>query len=743
MTVNTEAANRKGCITVYYIFTWLFIVSIILVPGIRAEPSVFTAGHAYLGVKGGYTWDEAKKTAARLGGYPAAVDDTKEAAIIAEIAEKHGVGDIIWISGDDPSSTAGPWEIKGMKRYPMPEPDNAKQFGLIIEFDIFPARFDRKTVKKDSGIHQSIDIPMTLTAAADYAKIAGAGFVTPSGGKSPQLVYKKEKADQYKGKAVITVKGNVPCNTDNISDCEGAARKKAARSISGKLIGQLKTLPGFLTYPQAVSGKPSVKLTRLDVLDKKQEPDNSFTIRLKAIIAVELSGETLVEKKITSRISEPAVEKGDYNVIASCNYPKYFLSYSGIGQPVRIVKNADTSATARWKIVPGLVDAQGISFESVEHPGHYLRHYDSRISLALNDGSPTFDSDATFVSRTGWADKGMVSFELYNFPGKYIRHHMLILRIDSVNSDSPTLLKKDATFNLISAKVEGNQTKLGSLAKTPAKKNAPVAQSKPETKKRVQMLVDKGVIAKPKMIKRNQTLIDKGVIAKAHKPPEKDPISHGTMTMNTDRYGKDYKLIKLSKPNPDICRTACAEDKKCESWTYVKPGVQGPGARCYLKQPIAQASLNNCCVSGVKQKMAIQKDAVARGRLDSSLFYNDIYVGKGKEVKKNDRVLMCYSFPSKNKQINFTTYSNISFEKSTCTPVAYRVGSAQMVKGIEMAIQGEQQGDDQMRMPPMRIGGRREIVAPPELAWGKKGIPGRIPPDMSFYFIIEIIDILN
>jgi len=424
-------------------------------------------------------------------------------------------------------------------------------------------------------------------------------------------------------------------------------------------------------------------------------------------------------------VTVTGIVKGDYHVIASYNYPTYFFNSSGIERQVRIVKNADTSATARWKIVPGLADKQGISIESVEHPGYYLRHYDSSISLALNDGSPTFDSDATFFSRAGWADKGMVSFELYNFPGKYIRHHMLILRIDSVNNDSPALLKKDATFNLISVNTKENLTKRDSLTKTPAKKNIPVAQSK------------------PKMIKRNQTLIDKGVIAKTNKPPKKAQISHGTMTMNTDRYGKDYKLIELSKSNPDLCRVACAEDKKCQSWTYVKPGVQVPGARCYLKHSIAQASLNNCCVSGVKLRSAIPKDnfekSVAPGRFSCT----DVYVGAGEEVIKDDLILMCYSSISKNQQIKFSTFSDISFEKSICTPVTYRVGSGQMVKAIELAIQGEKLGDEQMRMPPMRIGGRREIAVRPELAWGKKGIPGRIPPDMSFSFIIEIFDILN
>ncbi len=67
-----------------------------------------------------------------------------------------------------------------------------------------------------------------------------------------------------------------------------------------------------------------------------------------------------------------------------------------------------------------------------------------------------------------------------------------------------------------------------------------------------------------------------------------------------DRPGMDYESFDLSSPDPNLCERACKEDpQKCKAWTYVKPGVQGPKARCWLKSGIPQAVKNTSCISGI------------------------------------------------------------------------------------------------------------------------------------------------
>lgn len=77
---------------------------------------------------------------------------------------------------------------------------------------------------------------------------------------------------------------------------------------------------------------------------------------------------------------------------------------------------------------------------------------------------------------------------------------------------------------------------------------------------------------------------------------------------DTDRPGKDYKNVDLSAPDPNLCRQECIGDPKCKAFTYVKPGIQGAKARCWLKHGVPQAKISSCCVSGIKERIAYPVD---------------------------------------------------------------------------------------------------------------------------------------
>jgi hypothetical protein len=77
-------------------------------------------------------------------------------------------------------------------------------------------------------------------------------------------------------------------------------------------------------------------------------------------------------------------------------------------------------------------------------------------------------------------------------------------------------------------------------------------------------------------------------------------ISVPTMEQDSYRPGSDYTSFDLSEANPSRCRNACATDVNCRAYTYMKPGVQGPKARCWLKNGVPAASKHSCCISGVK-----------------------------------------------------------------------------------------------------------------------------------------------
>ena len=70
---------------------------------------------------------------------------------------------------------------------------------------------------------------------------------------------------------------------------------------------------------------------------------------------------------------------------------------------------------------------------------------------------------------------------------------------------------------------------------------------------------------------------------------------------NRDRGGSDYKNFELVGANPGLCEKHCQNEQKCKAWTYVKPGLQGRQAKCWLKTQIPKAKVIANMVSGVKK----------------------------------------------------------------------------------------------------------------------------------------------
>ena len=71
----------------------------------------------------------------------------------------------------------------------------------------------------------------------------------------------------------------------------------------------------------------------------------------------------------------------------------------------------------------------------------------------------------------------------------------------------------------------------------------------------------------------------------------------------TNRSGGDFRDFETSA-NPADCQAACKTDESCRSFTWVKPGVQGPKAHCWLKSIVAAVAPDANCTSGVVERAA-------------------------------------------------------------------------------------------------------------------------------------------
>jgi len=78
------------------------------------------------------------------------------------------------------------------------------------------------------------------------------------------------------------------------------------------------------------------------------------------------------------------------------------------------------------------------------------------------------------------------------------------------------------------------------------------------------------------------------------------PLGAG-FEFDTDRPGSDMGgAFDLPSADPNLCRQACRDEAPyCKAFTYVKPGIEGPYAACYMKHAASEPQKNDCCISGL------------------------------------------------------------------------------------------------------------------------------------------------
>ncbi|MCM4076628.1 sigma-70 family RNA polymerase sigma factor [Paractinoplanes hotanensis] len=107
--------------------------------------------------------------------------------------------------------------------------------------------------------------------------------------------------------------------------------------------------------------------------------------------------------------------------LESAAAPGRFVAVSGDEGVLEKVGPADAPADrqrATLQVVPGLADPLCVSLRS--SGGRYLRHQNFRLRLSGDDGTVLFRRDATFCSQAGYVPGG-ISLESYNFRGFFVR----------------------------------------------------------------------------------------------------------------------------------------------------------------------------------------------------------------------------------------------------------------------------------------------------------------------------------
>jgi hypothetical protein len=127
--------------------------------------------------------------------------------------------------------------------------------------------------------------------------------------------------------------------------------------------------------------------------------------------------------------------------LQSFNFNTRFIRHQSFR--ARIDENVSPFEDSQFRVVSGLANSSGVSFESVNFPGRFLRHRNNEIWLDVNDGSAGFRAAATWFRRAGLANSSWSSYESYNLPGQYMRHSGFLMILGTV---SGSLQQADATF---------------------------------------------------------------------------------------------------------------------------------------------------------------------------------------------------------------------------------------------------------------------------------------------------------
>jgi len=117
-----------------------------------------------------------------------------------------------------------------------------------------------------------------------------------------------------------------------------------------------------------------------------------------------------------------------------------------------------------------------------------------------------------------------------------------------------------------------------------------------------------------------------------------------------------------------------------------------------------------------------KKDEPKTVKTDSGLRYQELKVGTGAEAKKGDVV-----------EVHYTGWltNGKKFDSSLDRgqPFAFKLGAGMVIKGWDEGVQG------------IKVGGRRKLLIPSELAYGKRGAGDAIPPDAELVFEVELLKI--
>ncbi len=134
------------------------------------------------------------------------------------------------------------------------------------------------------------------------------------------------------------------------------------------------------------------------------------------------------------------------------------------------------------------------------------------------------------------------------------------------------------------------------------------------------------------------------------------------------------------------------------------------------------------CMASITPLAQAETAPASQTTSPSKLEMIDVKTGTGKEALAGSTVTVHYSgwlFDAKAAKNRGTAFDS-SVGKS---PFSFPLGAKRVIKGWDMGVAG------------MKIGGKRTLIIPAELAYGERGAGNVIPPNAPLVFDVELLDV--
>lgn len=119
----------------------------------------------------------------------------------------------------------------------------------------------------------------------------------------------------------------------------------------------------------------------------------------------------------------------------------------------------------------------------------------------------------------------------------------------------------------------------------------------------------------------------------------------------------------------------------------------------------------------------LPKPNIPSGPPPKKLVIEDVKQGSGATAKAGDEVTVHY--------VGVLYDGGELFDSNwgEDEPFSFNLGNSEVIKGWDQGVPG------------MKVGGRRELIIPPDLGYGSEGIYPSIPPNATLVFLVELLEV--